>query len=229
MLKKLALLVIASSFVLTAKADTFVSSDQAVTTNDSGYATVNIAPNPAWAPAIGTSSWVSYAVGGNLSATTGDPSDPNFIVVPDGTVVTFSETFNLDGTATGGTLNVLADDTTSVLLNGNQIFAAALGGSYPTCSFPVAIGCLSSTEGSIDLSDPTILSYFNNGGSNTLSFQVYQENAVSFGLDYSGTITTRTPENIPSTPEPGTFAMLGLGLVGLFAASRRSFAGDFAS
>jgi hypothetical protein len=111
----------------------------------------------------------------------------------------------------------MADDTASVILNGTTIFAANLGGSYPTCS-SVPIGCLTSTAETINLAP--FASLFNLGA-NTLSFKVYQEAGVSYGLDYAGTI-------IDPTPEPGTFAMLGIGLVGLFVISRRNFAQTFA-
>jgi len=210
MIKKLALLVLASSFMLTAKADTIVVASSALnTTNNSGDPTLNIDPNPNWYGPLAGSNWVSYAI-------TGNPSDPGYTVVPNGTDVIFSQTFNLSAPANGGTLSVLADDTTSVILNGTTIYTAALGGSYPTCSTQ-PIGCLASTGATIDLS--AFLNDFN-VGANTLSFQVYQENGSSYGLDYAGTITT---------PEPGMFLMVGLGLMGLFVMRRRTFAGSFAS
>lgn len=218
MLRKLALVLVASSFLLSAKADTFVASSAANTTNDSvtqglvnAGPTMNIDPNPQWAPALAGSNWISYAI-------TGNPSDPGYYVVaPNGTSVTFSQTFTVDGPVTGGTLSVMADDTTSIVLNGTTIFSAALGGSYPTCS-SVPVGCLSSTAENIDLTP--FIGLFNTNGPNTLSFQVFQENGVSFGLDYAGTI---------DTPEPGMLAMLGLGLVGLFFVGRRNYAANLAS
>jgi len=179
MFKKLALLALASSFMLTAKADTIVSSSATNTTNNSGFATQNIAPNPQWAPALPGSNWVSYAV-------TGDPSAPGYTVLPNGTAAIFTQTFTLGAPVENGFLNVLADDTTSVILNGTTIFAANLGGSYPTCS-NIPIGCLTSTEASINLTP--YIGLFTTGV-NTLSFQVYQENNISYGLDYYGDINT---------------------------------------
>jgi len=221
MLKRLALLVIASSFVLTAKANTVVSSSAANTTNNSGNPTLNIAPNPSWAAAFAGSNWVSYTNSGN-------PSGAGYVSPANGTDYIFSQIFTLDGTATGGTLYVMADDTTSVSLNGNLIYSAALGSgvSYPTCANK-PIGCLTSTEGIINLG--SFLGDFKNSGANTLSFQVYQEAGVSYGLDYSGTITTISPKDIvANTPEASTFAMLGIGLVGLLLVRRRDFAGNIA-
>jgi hypothetical protein len=216
MFKKLALLVVASGLLLTAKADTFVASSAANTTNNSviqglvnAGATQNLDPNPGWAPALAGSNWVSFT-------TTGNPSDPGFYVVPNGEEVTFTQTFNLSGPIYGGTLSVMADDTTSIVLNGISIFSAALGGSYPTCS-TVPVGCLTSTAATIDLSSFVGLL---NDGVNTISFNVYQENSSSFGLDYAGTIYT---------PEPGTFAMLAIALGGLLLFVRRNQAANFVS
>jgi hypothetical protein len=150
-------------------------------------------------------------------ANTGDPNSQNYVVLPNGTDTIFTQTFTLGAPVEGGVLSVLADDTTSVILNGTTIYAADLGGSYlPHCSSQ-PIGCLTSTEATINLAPYAGLF---NVGVNTLSFQVYQEDLVSYGLDYQGSI---------NTPEPGTMAMLGLGLVGLFLMCRREVAGTFAS
>jgi hypothetical protein len=217
MLRKLAILLVAGSFLLTAKADTFVASSAVNTSNDSisqgltnAGPTQNISPNPTWAPALPGSNWVSFA-------DTGNPSDLGFYAVtPNGTSVTFAQTFTLYGPAYGGSLTVMADDTTSVALDGTTLFSANLGGSYPNCS-NVPIGCLTTTAKTIDLTP--YIGLFNANSTNTLSFQVYQEAGSSFGLDYAGTI---------STPEPGMLAMLVLGLAALFIVGRRTFAASFA-
>jgi len=211
MMKRLALLFAISGMLLTAKADsvTQIFSSASTTANNSvaegvsnAGATENIDTNPAWSGPLGNSSWVSFA-------STGKPSDPGFYVVPNGTAVTFAETFNLNGTVTAGFLDVLADDTASVVLNGQQIYGPDLAGPYPTCS-ATAIGCLNSTEGIFTLAQ--LLPYLNTNGANTIDFVVYQEGGSSYGLDYSGSFSTAAAT---ATPEPATVLLLGAGALAL--------------
>ncbi len=217
MIKKLLLTFALGGVLITsAKADTVVNLlSSPLTTNNSvaqgltnAGATQDIIGNSAWAAPLGASSWISFT-------TTGDTSNSNFYTVPNNTSVTFEQDFSLNGTITGAFLDVLADDTTSVVLNGYTLFSANLNGSYPTCS-SIDIGCLTSTEGVFNLSQ--LAPYLNANGNNTLDFTVTQKAGSSFGLDYLGSVTT-TPT---ATPEPGTMLLLGAGVIGLAALKFRS-------
>ncbi len=211
MFKRLAFLLIATSCLWTVRADTItqINSSASETTNNSGSATQNLVPNGYWAAPFTGSNWVSYEDSGTYD-------DPNFVGPPYLTAVTFSDTFSLAGPVTGATLMVLADDTSSVVLNGTTIFAANPFGPNSICS-SVPIGCLTSTEGVFTLAQ---LGPYLNSGSNTISFTVYQEVGDSaYGLDYSGSFTTTT------TPEPGTLVLLASGLGGLAFVGRRRVLG----
>ena len=139
-----------------------------------------IAPNTAWASALPGSSWVSFGL-------TGDTSNPGFFVVPNGTVVSFFDVFNVPGTPTGGTLTVMADDSATVLLNGVVLMAEAtsVGNNYATCS-DFGIGCVRPTV--LDLPASLLQT-----GSNTLEFEVAQRAGSSFGLDYAGSVIDPLP------------------------------------
>jgi hypothetical protein len=195
-------------FALAAKA-TIVSFDSNAqdTTNSTGFATVNLSgdlhPNPAWAAALPDSDWISYG-------STGDHSDPGYFSPPDGTLVTFTTDFTLSGAITGGSLKVLADDTTSVILNGHKLIAADLRPGSKCANDP--IGCLLSTEGVFTFAQ---LAPYLVDGVNTLSFGVVQVAGSSFGLDFAGKVDD------DATPEPATVAFIGAGLVFLFSLRRR--------
>jgi PEP-CTERM motif-containing protein len=213
LIRRLATLFILSGALLSAKADTITPffSSATTTTNNSialglpnAGATENIVGNSAWAAPLAGSSWVSYTTSGSTGA--------GFFSPANGTAVTFSETFSLSGPVTSAYLDVLADDTATVILNGVTIYNANLGGSYPTCS-SLPIGCLTPTEGMFNTAQ--LAPYLNDDGSNTLSFVVYQEAGSSFGLDYAGGVTVKTPE-------PGSLLLLGAAFAGLALLKFRS-------
>jgi hypothetical protein len=187
-----------------------VASSAGETMNSSGMPTLAVNPvDPLWAPALAGSSWVSYVNSGN-------PAMPNFVSPPNGTSVIFTDTFDINGTPSSGTLNVFADDSASVTLNGILLMplASASGNTYKVCS-DSPIGCLSNTGAIVNLTSALL------PGINTLSFDVVQEAGVAYGLDYAGTINYSMPAVITATPEPATFALLGLPLAALFAWRRR--------
>jgi hypothetical protein len=191
----------ADTTTLLASTGTAINSGQS---NSNGN-TIAVAPNSNWAAPLSGSSWVSFGL-------TGDVSTPGFFVVPNGTIVSFFDVFNLAGTPTGGTITVMADDSATVILNGVTLMAEApmTGNTYATCSdFPV--GCL--VPVTINLPTSALQT-----GSNTLEFDVAQRHGSSFGLDYSGYVTDPV-----STPEPASAMLLGLGLlmVAVFATRRK--------
>jgi hypothetical protein len=176
-------------------------------TNSNGT-TYAIAPNSVWAAAFAGSSWVSFG-------STGDTKDPGFYVVPNGTVVSFFDVFNVSGTPDGGTLSVMADDSSGVLLNGVSLMgeASATGNNYVRCS-DFGIGCVNPTTFDLPGSDL-------HTGLNTLEFQVAQRAGSSYGLDYAGSVNDPV-----ATPEPASVSLMAFGLLmltGLVYLRKREF------
>jgi PEP-CTERM motif len=168
-------------------------------TNSSGNPTIAIDAHPAWAAPLGTSSWVSFTTSGN-------PSDSNYVEVANGTVTSFFDNFFISGTPTSGSIKVMADDSTSVWLNGHLLIAEAptTNNTYNTCS-DFDIGC----RGAYVINLPA---EYLQSGSNVLQFDVAQRAGVSYGLDYYGQI---------QVPEPSSMLFLGSGFSALALRLRR--------
>ena len=162
---------------------------------------VIISPNTAWAAALPGSNWISFE-------NTGDPSSQGFQTVPNGTVVSFFQNFYLNtaGATVNGTISVLADDSTSVILNGTTLVpeASQVGNSYSTCS-DTAPNCVAVETLVLPSADLKV-------GKNVLEFDVAQRAGSSFGLDYSGTA---------GVPEPGTVGLMGLGMLAVGILGRK--------
>jgi hypothetical protein len=152
-----------------------------------------ITSNSVWSFPVGNSSWVSYDQ-------TSPESNP-FVNTPNGNYF-FTSTFDIGATSTpgdaSGSLEVLADDTVAVFLNG-QLLNIPTGSTYSHCS-----------DGGPTCTGSGTLIYLPSNdfvsGVNTLTFQVVQANAVDFGVDYAGTVST--------VPEPSSLFLLGTGLIG---------------
>ena len=161
------------------------------------FALTNVTPT--WHAALGSSEWVGSTATSGPDGTV----DP-----PKGTYV-YSTTFTATS-AYHGTIDVLADDTTSVWLNGVEIVPAGSGGDNHCDS--TGINCL------IPVTIP--IGSFTNG-TNTLTFDVLQQGTEGpktdpEGLDFNGSIS-----NAPATPEPSTLLLLGTGLLGAAGAMFR--------
>jgi hypothetical protein len=187
-----------------------IASDLVNEFNNQTGANVFITADPSWALPPDGSNWVSFA---NTGGGPGSFSPFNSTVNP---VAIFTENFILPGAVNTGSLRVWADDTASVTLDGSAVGPAAnfINGDHCAGS---AIGCEPDKFATISLDGLS-------QGAHALTFSVYQTGGGPTGLLYSGSVDSEPGSNegkLDPTPEPGTFVLLGAGLAGIAAVSRR--------
>ena len=155
---------------------------------------------PTWAAAIPGSTWVGVAPTAGPTGTV----NPAF--------GTYTFTLDLGSGLAGysGTIDVLADDTTSVFLNGVEIQPADSGGDSH-CETGPGITCLTPFAVGLPGSGAFV------AGDNTLTFGVLQAgtgpaggSGDPSGLDFEGSISNSTSP----VPEPSTLLLFGTGLIG---------------
>jgi hypothetical protein len=164
-------------------------------------------PDSVWLAPVANSTWVGFA------STAGPVGTSN----PAQGYYTFTTNFTATAGTYSGTLNIMADDTAEVILNGSVLVPFTSLGSDSHCQ-DTGITCTG--VDSIALSGLTLLTGTN---ANTLTFVVRQAGNEAAndpsGLDFNATISS--PVSVSSVPEPSTLLMLGTGLFGVAATMRR--------
>jgi hypothetical protein len=194
-------------------------------TNNITGTNTSVVVAPSWAiPTNSDYEWISYGDTGCNSLSTGGascaagPGNPPATTIAGTPTATFYQTFTLSS-ASAGALDVWADDTAGVWLDSGTVDSgngssgtslASPDGTLGSHCASSSIGCTPGTDAVIPLS----LS----AGTYTLVIDAYQlVSDTPFGVMYDGQLTSSSSP----TPEPASYMLMGLGLVGLGAISRR--------
>jgi hypothetical protein len=153
-------------------------------------ANVLVTPEPCWA-VDPLAKWVSFENTGfgGIELPNTDLGTPTAIFYQDFTLT--------GGTGVAGSIQIWADDTAVVKLDGVVLFAANPALEAHCAAGP--IGCTQPNGGSLTFSAPGLV--------HTLEFDVFQRGSDTFGLMYNAQV------NSTVIPEPATASIAVIGLV----------------
>jgi len=177
--------------------------------------------DPFWAPNSANSSWISYADTGTAICS---PGNSNPAPCPGNSTTTgtpnavFTLNFDLPNADNVGSITVWADDTAAVYLDGTLLIPANPNLGLHCANAPVGCEAIDGATFNFPGTDSYTGGSLNLGaGEHTLTIDAYQLGGGPFGVMYEGSFNS-SPS---TTPEPASYALLGLGLAGLGLLARR--------